>query len=386
MRLGLGAIVALSALLSVSTAGAAQRFAAPAGSGSECTKAAPCALPEAVGGAHAGDEVIVTGGSYAVGATIGLPSATNVQVHGDTGGPPPKLTATILQPVMEMYKSGDSISYLEIEDDADGGTGIYCTDGKLERVRVRVVGDSGTGVLAYPDCNSVRNSLLLTEGAGSKALRSVTNGTEFKLPVRNVTAISAGTGSSGMVAEYAGASPGSLTLELENSIVQGGQQDLRPIGNVNGAGIIAAGHSNFDTANPISGGKVIDAGGNQTASPLFVNSEGGDYREGAGSPTIDAGVADQLGTLDLAGDPRVQGSAPDIGAFEFVPLPPAKSSRSRSSPRPSGRGTSREPLPAAGRKWRLRWARRFPTASRLPGAWSSASSDLRRAAGPARNA
>jgi hypothetical protein len=121
------------------------------------------------------------------------------------------------------------------------------------------------------------------------------------------------------VAEYAGGSPGSLTLELENSIVQGGQQDLQPIGNAKGAGIIAAGHSNFDTAKPINEGKVVDAGGNQTAAALFVNSEGSDYREAAGAPTIDAGVADQLGPLDLGGNPRMLGGAPDIGAFEFVP-------------------------------------------------------------------
>jgi hypothetical protein len=221
-----------------------------------------------------------------------------------------------------MYEAGDSISYLEIEDDANGGTGVYCTAGRLDRIRVKVVGGGGAGVLAYPDCESIRNSLLVTEGAGSTALRTAANVGNLKMAARNVTAISSGSFSSGVSAEYGGGPGGSFTLELENSIARGGEQDLKPIANANGAGIIAVTHSNFDTAKPIGEGKVIDGGGNQTAAPLFVDSERGDYREAPGSPTIDAGVADQLGPLDLGGNPRVLGAAPDIGAYEFAPLAP----------------------------------------------------------------
>jgi hypothetical protein len=66
---------------------------------------------------------------------------------------------------------------------------------------------------------------------------------------------------------------------------------------------------------------VIDGGGNQTAPPIYVDAENGDFREASGSPTIDAGIAGQLGPLDLAGNTRILGAAPDIGAFEFVPPP-----------------------------------------------------------------
>ena len=91
----------------------------------------------------------------------------------------------------------------------------------------------------------------------------------------------------------------------------------------NGPGNIAATHSNFDTSSSEGEAKVIDGGGNQAAPPVFVNAENGDFREAAGSPTIDAGIADQLGPLDLAGNTRILGAAPDIGAYEFVP-PPAR--------------------------------------------------------------
>ena len=52
---------------------------------------------------------------------------------------------------------------------------------------------------------------------------------------------------------------------------------------------------------------------------MFVDPANGDYREAAGSPTIDAGVTDRSAPLDLDGNARTLGAAPDIGAFEFVP-------------------------------------------------------------------
>jgi hypothetical protein len=321
MRGLVAAAIATLALAAAPGALAAQRFAAPAGAGTECTQVAPCALAEAVGAAKAGDEVIVTTGTYEVGTAIHLPNATNVQVHGDTGGPMPRIKATLPGAAVEMYEAGDSLSYLEIENDANSGYGVYCTAGRIDRVHVRVVGGGGVGVLVFPSCESIRNSLLLTEGANSTALRSSGNGGNLKFTARNVTAISSGPMSVGASAAYGGGPGGSFTLELENSIAQGDEADLKSFGNPSGAGIIAVTHSNFDSAIPNAEGKVIDGGGNQTAAPLFVNSESGDYHEAAGSPTIDAGIADQLGPLDLGGNPRVLGAAPDIGAYEFVPPP-----------------------------------------------------------------
>jgi hypothetical protein len=58
---------------------------------------------------------------------------------------------------------------------------------------------------------------------------------------------------------------------------------------------------------------------NFTGNPQFVNISTRDYHLQAGSPCIDAGA--NLGyTLDYDGMAVPQGGAPDIGAFEYVPV------------------------------------------------------------------
>ena len=64
---------------------------------------------------------------------------------------------------------------------------------------------------------------------------------------------------------------------------------------------------------------ATEESGNIAADPSFLNAEAGDYRLRATSPCLDAGTPDIFGTtLDFAGNDRVQGQAPDMGAFEGV--------------------------------------------------------------------
>jgi hypothetical protein len=125
-------------------------------------------------------------------------------------------------------------------------------------------------------------------------------------------------------AEYNEPVEGSYTLDLLNSIAQGDGQDLQAVAGAKGAGDIVVNNSNFDTSKAEGVAKVTDGGGNQTATPLFVDAENRNYHEAAGSPTIDAGIAGELGPLDLEGNPRILGPAPDLGAYETsnpVPAP-----------------------------------------------------------------
>ncbi|MBI3951138.1 MAG: right-handed parallel beta-helix repeat-containing protein [Acidobacteria bacterium] len=63
---------------------------------------------------------------------------------------------------------------------------------------------------------------------------------------------------------------------------------------------------------------LVGRNGNIMGDPRFVNPLDGDYHLGAGSPAIDAGdsMAPGLPATDLDGNPRIVGSAVDIGAYE----------------------------------------------------------------------
>jgi PKD repeat protein len=71
-----------------------------------------------------------------------------------------------------------------------------------------------------------------------------------------------------------------------------------------------------------------DERGNKKESPRFINPDMLDFRLQPGSPGIDAGrssdntqpeLANEFPPLDIRGDDRIIGSAPDIGAYEITP-------------------------------------------------------------------
>ena len=316
MRLGILGIASIIFLVLAPAAFAGQRYASPGGTGTECTQGEPCELKEAVGGAKAGDEVIITSGTYEAKNPIPAPpSATNVQIHGDPSGPKPKINAAFVGPVFSLTQTGDSLSYVDIENSANGGLGVICFSARLERISVRVVGTGAIGAFAFSDC-TIRNSVFRVEGGNSTGVRGAASAPNTSASVRNVTAIASGSLSVGVSAEYTEVLEGSFSLDLLNSIAQGDGQDLKAMAGPKGVGNIVVNHSNFDTSKVEGAAKVIDGGGNQSAPPLFVDAEGRNYHEAAGSPTIDAGIVGELGPLDLDGNARVLGPAPDMGAYE----------------------------------------------------------------------
>jgi parallel beta-helix repeat protein len=62
---------------------------------------------------------------------------------------------------------------------------------------------------------------------------------------------------------------------------------------------------------------------NLTTSPGLVNAANGNFQLLSGSPAIDAGITLSQVTSDFAGVSRPQGTAYDIGAFEYVAAPTA---------------------------------------------------------------
>jgi hypothetical protein len=63
----------------------------------------------------------------------------------------------------------------------------------------------------------------------------------------------------------------------------------------------------------------IDVGGNLDADPLFLDAGAGNLRLLAGSPAIDSGDSTgvNLPVTDLEGNPRIAGTAVDMGPYEY---------------------------------------------------------------------
>jgi hypothetical protein len=136
-------------------------------------------------------------------------------------------------------------------------------------------------------------------------------------------------------------------LEVTNSIARGGTVDVQvtdrfacALGSFCSAGQMSIDHSDFTRRAPLATAAdarlITEGAGNVAADPRFVNPAVGDFHLASGSQAIDAGVADDLALpADLDGHQRVQGAAPDLGAFETSPpVSPPPSSPPPSSPPP----------------------------------------------------
>lgn len=301
-------------------ADATQRYAAPGATGVSCKQSEPCSLADAINGASANDEVIVAAGDYEItGGPINVVYA-GLQIHGDLAGPMPRITAQLGGlPAIRVNADGASLSYLEVINEETEGVAIDClSQSQVERVSALGIGEGASGLRQFRGC-LVRDSVLRGRGTNSIGMESLAiEAGEPDGVARNVTAIASGANSAGIQSRYNDSSPGSHTLTLTNSIAQGAS-DLRTEDG-NGPGRIVVSHSNFDLVKAETPGAITGAA-NQSSTPVFLDPAAGDYREAPGSPTIDAGSVEGIGPLDLAGNPRQLGPAPDIGAYEFVPPP-----------------------------------------------------------------
>jgi hypothetical protein len=344
----LGTVAALAVgmlLLVASAAGASQRYASPAGGGESCTAAAPCSLATAIVSAKSGDEVIIGGGEYMsegeltprgseeeVGIYAPVP---NVSIHGDFGASKPVLKFNgegLSYSGILLSAPGQSLSWVDIRATGELMTALGCGVGtRIERVRASSEGAYAGGIGAEEGC-TVSDSVVIASGLETVGIGvGSSSPTASSGSITNTTVIAAGPGSVGVSAAWSDPSEftsgaGDLRVELTNSIARGTMADLLAAGFEEGTATIVASHSNFVTTKTEKLGATIDAGGNQTAQPLFVDATAGNFAEAPGSPTIDAGVATPLaGSLDLAGNARTQGGSIDIGAYELVvpPVPPA---------------------------------------------------------------
>jgi hypothetical protein len=317
-----GAALAAATLAQPASA-VTQRYASPAGSGTDCSAAKPCSIEEAIeaAGGSGEREVIVAPGDYWLPST--LETVYPATIHGVAGQPRPRLLFNGLG-LDGLVIHNSTLRHVEIRR-APGTdtTALRATGSTVDQVFAKAYGASWTVAIK----NSViRNSIVVASGDWGDALQTDANGVDSAGTYRNVTAIATGSGGVGIKA-WAFGNGDAVNVLARNVIARGGPGgsgfEARAV-NPGTTAKITVGHSNFpDASTDGAGASIADGGGNQTSAPAFVNAAAGDYRQAPGSPTIDAGLAEFLsGAFDIDGDPRQIGGI-DIGADEFVFAPAA---------------------------------------------------------------
>jgi hypothetical protein len=313
----------LAALLTVvavavvpSAASAATRYASATGGGVGCTSDNPCELESAMKVAQTGDEVVLSPGDYPLTKTIDDPA--EITIRGVAGQPRPRLLFSGPSQAGLRLMHGSLLRDVEIEQAAPVGA-LDTSGARLDRVVVRGAPATSCAISALNVL--MRDTIVVAEmNPICSFAYGVTNASSF----RNVTAI-ATQQNMPAINTYSSGPSGKIEIELRNVIAQGGPGGCSfsiVTDGLGGQATFTATHTNYTDWSGM-GDKIlfVDGAGNQHEAPTFVNAAGGDYRQAAGSVTINGGLDEPLnGSFDVEGDPRRIGPT-DIGADEFVPAP-----------------------------------------------------------------
>jgi hypothetical protein len=318
------AAVAVTAGLATSPAAlAADRdfYVTPtAGLNFDCTKGNPCSLAAAASQGLETDRILMAPGSYSLGFNLTLYASLMPEVAGtrptisSTGGVYMSVVganAVVRDFRFETSNLGSTIYALNIQSGS----------ARVERVEVIASGESSPFAAGVNNGGTIVDSVLAASATtgGATAIATGTTGANL----RNVTAVATGPNSYGHFTTPSYMASGDVqVVDIENSIVRGEQNSFYFYADATHPITVNLDHVNHTGVNSVGDPAVLnETGPPQTASPLFVGS--GDFHQLAISVTRDAGAAVVgLSATDLDGQPRNQGSAPDIGADEFNIPPP----------------------------------------------------------------
>jgi hypothetical protein len=341
--------LALAASIAVTplSAFAQDRFAAPDGSGTDCTAVDPCDIQTAVELAGAGEEVEVAEGNHILGTNpVTVPA--NVEVYGAPSQPRPRLSAMNTPPTGALTLGlGSQVRRLALEHSGEYGnpgtvSALKVNGGVAEQLFVHTdaagtVDDVEIAACAQGANATLRDSVCWNNGAVTNGatnvgffMSSAQSGTRTA-KLRNLTVVSNPGTAISVLANGAGAV---VAVDAQNVIAMGesGGSDIdvqaQTVAPADATSTASAtfDFSSYNAIMTINGPGTetitsASAGENTTATPVFANPTVGDFHQTAASTgTIDQGNvgASDLGEADLDGEDRNAGAAPDIGADEFV--------------------------------------------------------------------
>jgi hypothetical protein len=343
-RLTIAALAALAVCAAIAPAAqAVNRYAEPGGQASgACTDPDPgdgCEFEWAVEAAAGdNDNVILAPGSY---TESGLIAVTNPGV--DIIGPgTTQATLNSSGPTalgLNALAVGASVSGLTIHH-TGSGDGLFL-DNDMRVERLSVTSTAGTSACHAPGGAFILDTVCRNTNAGGVAAILIDpSGAAMSGSSRlhNVTAYATGTSANAL--RLSASLSGEGVITARNSIFRalGAATDIRAADD--GSSAYAEVDADYSAYEDVSfsgpSAEVTFAGTlNNIDSPPLFTSAAGNFHQAAGSPTIDKGTAalsdPVLSTLDIDGEARIMGSAPDIGADEFVP-PPAQPQPSVQSP------------------------------------------------------
>ena len=323
-----GFVVLLVTLAAADSAAAATRYAEPGGDGpaATCPASNPCDVQVAMESLSVadGDTVLLDQGTYNLPTndslvpsgeiTIGrVPGVQRPLVKSDKADALTLVGATVVQDVAfeAVGLPGCCIEAIDIQPSGAGSV--------IRRVIARAATDAVSAV-TLRGSSTLTDSLLLqldTAAPGNAAL--ITGATGTAATINNVTVVNLSPMGYGLWANASFTEP--QVVNLTNSIVIGGDQDIVAAASGGQSVVVNVKSSNLDTITENPPQAVAnDLGGNQDQSlmpPTFVDAAGLDFHQAPTSQTIDAGTADPgNGPTDLDGEPRSSDLAPDIGADE----------------------------------------------------------------------
>ncbi|HKP91085.1 MAG TPA: choice-of-anchor Q domain-containing protein [Thermoleophilaceae bacterium] len=326
----LAAPVTVLALLVLAPGAAAVRHAAPGATG-DCVNT-PCDFPAAVSTADFGEEVIVAPGNYGSEASPvgGTGNSFPINVHGEAGKPRPKIVA---QPsggtfyALGLFNAGSTAKHLDITavGTLPSASALGLFGGSAEDMIVHSKISQGYSACYLKNGAVLRSSVCWTPSIQNPPAAVGTDyqgATSTVVTLRNVTAVSLGTGASGVYALTANGA--SVTVNAVNSVIEGLVAVTLRQADGGGTAKFTPTYSNMVGSRDFAAGGCCTEDASSTNLPgnaLFVDLVG-NYHQDPMSPTINRGTdGGGNGATDFDGQPRSFGGRTDIGADELV-LPP----------------------------------------------------------------
>lgn len=356
LAVAVSAVAVALVLLPGPAMAAATRYAAPAAAGlADCsTPANACDLVTAVNQASQGDEVVVLPGSYTLTST--LTPQPNLSVIGQPGSRPviSMSGAGSLGTFEAINEAQPVVSNLDLESTGSQSPVTAYGSMTVTHVIIDLNGGTATAAVTAEPGSKLADSVVRASGPADPVGVEVLGGPPASPSTTTLLNDTVVTTSANVGVDVKSAAVYLPPPHCEGFVAQASLVNVIARGPSGGLGtsgfssssncpnppqsMVTVAYSSYDAVRA-GNGPVTDGGHNQpsifTSTATIFRAFPTDLHERPGSPTIDAGSSSGLEATDLDGNPRIIGSAADIGAYETEAAAPTQPPPSAPPPPPT---------------------------------------------------